>query len=63
MNNYLLYIVGIICISVGISIIVIYSNLLVYGFGIGEFIKNIIKTWEFYLLPIGIFIIIKKDRF
>ena len=62
MNKYLRYIVGIITVSMGISIIVINSNLLVYGFGIKTFLLAIFKTWEFYLLPLGIFLII-KDRF
>lgn len=62
MNKYLLYGVGIICLSMGISIMIIYSNLLVYGFGFKDFFIAIFKTWEFYLLPVGIFIII-KDRF
>ena len=61
MNKYLLYIVGIICISMSISIVIIYSNILVYGFRFIDFLIAILKTWEFYLLPVGIYLII-KDR-
>ena len=62
MNKYLLYGVVIICLSMSISIVIIYSNLLVYGLSFKEFLIAIFKTWEFYLLPLGIYFII-KDRF
>lgn len=62
MVNYIIYFLGILFCSLGISVIIIYSNLLVFGFNIWDFFIAIIKTWEFYLLPVGIFIII-KDRF
>lgn len=62
MTKYIYYFLGIFFCSMGISVVIIYSNLLVYGFSIIDFLVAIFKTWEFYLLPIGIYLII-KDRF
>ena len=62
MIKYFYYFIEILCCSIGISIIIIYSNLLMFGCSFGTFVLYVLKTWEFYLLPLGIFLII-KDRF
>lgn len=60
MNKLIKYLVGIFCIGFSLSIVIIYSNLLIYGLGIKDFLLYIVKTWEFYLLPLGIYLIIKR---
>jgi len=40
-----------------LSIVVIYFNLLIYGYSFWNFLKMVLGTWEFYLLFLGIFLI------
>ncbi len=61
MKRLLYLLLGIFCCSMSLSIIVIYFNLLLYGFSFWYFIKMILKTWEFYLLFIGLYLILKKE--
>lgn len=60
MNRILNIGVGIICCSLGISILFIYLNLFVFGFNFFEYLFYVLKTFEFYLLPVGIFLLLKK---
>lgn len=52
--------IGIFLVSMSISILVIYSNLLIYGFSFLEYIKMTLKTWEFYMIIPGLYFIIKR---
>jgi len=60
MKRLVYLLTGIFCCGMSLSIIVIYFNLLLYGFSFWYFIKMILKTWEFYLVFLGIYLI-KKD--
>lgn len=57
----LLYFVGIFLCSISLTIVVIYFNLVIYGCSLLEYIRIIFKTWEFYLLIPGLYLL-KKDR-
>ncbi len=59
----IIYIIGgVLCISMSLSIIIIYYNLLIYGFSFMYYIKMILKTWEFYLIILGIFLLIMARK-
>lgn len=60
MKRLIYLLLGVFCCGMGFSIIIIYFNLLLYGFGFFEFIKMILKTWEFYMIFIGIYFIKKR---
>lgn len=51
---------GLFFISMSLSIIVIYFNLILYGFSFLEYILMVLKTWEFYMLFLGLYLIIKR---
>lgn len=62
MKRLILLLTGILCCGISLSIVIIYINLLLYGFSFLYFIKMLLKTWDFYLLFLGLYLI-KKNRF
>ena len=60
MSRFILIIIGIILCSIGISVVIIYSNLLMYGYSFFEYIISLIRVIEFYYIFIGGFLIYKK---
>jgi hypothetical protein len=63
MNRLLRIGIGCFLCSISLSVIIIYSNLLLYGYSLFEYVVNLLSVIEFYYLFIGIYLIIKKDRF
>ena len=63
MNRLLRIGIGCFLCSISLSVIIIYSNLLLYGYSLFEYVVNLLSVIEFYYLFIGIYFIIKKDRF
>lgn len=63
MNRLLRIGIGCFLCSISLSVIIIYSNLLLYGYSLLEYVVNLLSVIEFYYLFIGIYLIIKKDRF
>jgi hypothetical protein len=63
MNRLFRIIVGSFLCSISVSVVIIYSNLLLYGYSFYEYIVNVLSVMEFYYIFIGIYLIIKKDRF
>lgn len=57
MFKLLLYILGIILVSIGIFFTLIYLNLLTIGYSFIEFVNFIIKSPIFWSIPIGIILI------
>ena len=53
-------IVGIILCSISLTVIVIYCNLLIFGYGVIEFIFSLLKCLEFYLFLPGIYLLKKR---
>jgi hypothetical protein len=63
MNRLLRILIGSFLCSISLSVIIIYSNLLLYGYSLWEYIVNLFSVVEFYYMFIGIYLIIKKDRY
>ncbi|MBR6820834.1 MAG: hypothetical protein IKM55_01270 [Bacilli bacterium] len=63
MNRLLRIGIGCFLCSISLSVIIIYSNLLLYGYSLFEYVVNLLSVIEFYYLFVGIYLIIKKDRF
>ena len=63
MNRIFRIVVGSFLCSVSLSVIIIYSNLLLYGYSLWEYIVNLFSVVEFYYMFLGIYLIIKKDRY
>jgi len=60
MKRLIYLLLGIFCCGMSLSIVVIYFNLLIYGYSFWNFLKMVLGTWEFYLLFLGIFLIKKR---
>lgn len=52
--------IGIFLVSMSLSILIIYFNLILYGFSLKEYIIYVLKTWEFYMIFPGLYLIIKR---
>jgi hypothetical protein len=63
MNRIFRIVVGSFLCSISLSVIIIYSNLLLYGYSLWEYIVNLFSVVEFYYMFVGIYLIIKKDRY
>jgi hypothetical protein len=63
MNRIFRIVVGSFLCSLSLSVIIIYSNLLLYGYSLWEYIVNLFSVVEFYYMFVGIYLIIKKDRY
>jgi hypothetical protein len=63
MNRIFRIVVGSFLCSLSLSVIIIYSNLLLYGYSLWEYIVNLFSVVEFYYMFLGIYLIIKKDRY
>lgn len=63
MNRLIRIIIGCFLCSISLSVIIIYSNLLLYGYSLWEYIVNLFSVVEFYYMFIGLYLIIKKDRY
>lgn len=62
MRRLLYFIIGIVLCSISVAVVVIYFNLLIFGYSILDFLMAVIKNIEFYFFIPGIYLI-KKDRF
>lgn len=60
MINWLIKFIGVFLCSVSLTIVVIYFNLVMYGFSFGEYLVMLLKTFEFYFFIPGIFCVIKR---
>lgn len=60
MVNKLIYFLGIFFCSISLTIIVIYVSLIKFGYSFFDYIIMLLKTWEFYLFIIGIYLIKKR---
>ena len=60
MSRFLLYVVSLFLCSIGLCVIVINFNLIMYGYGFKEFLISVISRLEFYLGVVGLFLFIKK---
>ena len=59
MNKILRMVIGSFLCSISLSVIIIYSNLLLYGYSFFEFIINLFILVEFYYMFIVLFLIVK----
>lgn len=53
-------IIGVLFISIGISMMIIYLNLFYYGYSLLDYIWYVVKSMEFYLFLIGLWLIKRR---
>lgn len=53
----LIYILGVILFSVGLTCMIIYLSLFSLGFTIEEYFQYMFSSYVFYLIPVGILLI------
>jgi hypothetical protein len=60
MVNKFIYFIGIFLCSISLTLVIIYFNLIKFGYSFFVYIEILLKTWEFYLFIFGIFLIKKR---
>ena len=53
----LLYLIGLISLSLGISMMIMYLSLFSLGFTFNEYLEYMFSNYSFYLIPFGILLI------
>lgn len=53
----LLYVIGLISLSLGISMMIMYLSLFSLGFSFNEYLEYMFSNYSFYLIPLGILLI------
>lgn len=53
----LLYLIGLISLSLGISMMIMYLSLFSLGFTFNEYLEYMFSNYSFYLIPLGILLI------
>lgn len=53
----LIYVLGVISLSIGLSMMIIYASLFGLGFSLEEYFEYLLSNYTFYFIPIGMLLI------
>lgn len=58
MRCFMLFFIGFILMIVGCTFSILYFNLFVFGYSLGEYLLFLLQRWECYFFVLGLFLII-----